>query len=229
MSSFKNWLGPNAKKRVREMIKRILEVLLLVLLMYPAAGEEKIASPEFSFKGPQIPGLEQFFSDYEKKVHSNFMADYEHTKSEPDMEIINPWSMDLEAKQSYSGKFLTVVVRGYDYRGGAHGITYLDVLYFEPKSKKELSQQDLLEKNALETFSTLARQELIKQGFEAKDDWMLEGTEPFVKNFKFIAPSEEAVTVIFPSYQIAPYAAGVPEVQLPWEKVRGVFKEAYRP
>ena len=211
------------------MTKRILEFFLIVLLMYPVGGEEKISPPEFSFKGPQIPGLEQYFSEYEEKVRSNFMADYQHTKSEPDIEIVNPWSMDLKAEQSYSGKFLTVVVRGYDYRGGAHGITFLDVLYFDPSSKKELSQKDLLEDNALETFSTLAREELVKQGFEAKDEWMLEGTEPFVKNFKFIAPSEEGVTIIFPSYQIAPYAAGVPEVKLPWEKVREAFNKTYRP
>ena len=214
----------------KKMIRTILTAFLLLLFISPLQAEEsKPKAPEFTFNAPQIEGLHDYFAQYEEKLRSNFMDDYEHTLAEPDITFTNPWVLEVTGEKTYHGKFIAVFLGGYDYRGGAHGLAYLDVIYFDAESKEEIPQSDLLEDEALEKLSALCRQGLIEQGFQRKDEWMLEGTEPFEKNFKVLVPREDSVDLIFPPYQIGPYSAGAPEVKLSWETVGPLLNPKYRP
>ena len=74
-----------------------------------------------------------------------------------------------------------------------------------------------------------SREGLVKQGYDKTDEWMLEGTAPKPENFQLVVPGEDGLEVIFSSYQVAPYAAGTPSVEIPWSVAWTIFKEAYRP
>ena len=192
------------------------------------ADENKnITAPEYEFEFPDVPELSSFFQSYEKNLRDEMNQEF--TKAKAEGEIYNPWSLNAGANVTYREKFWTVMINGYDYRGGAHGIPILDAVYFNPKNFEQLTQEQLFEKNAYEMLSRWSREGLVKQGFEADDEWMLEGTAPKPENFRLVVPSEGGVEIVFPSYQVAPYAAGTPSVELTWGVARTLFKEAYRP
>jgi hypothetical protein len=206
----------------------LITVFLSMLVAIGAQADQKnITAPDFEFEFPEVPQLNSFFQSYEKDLRDEMNSEFSKAKAEGD--IYNPWSLSANGEVTYEGKFWTVAIGGYDYRGGAHGIPLLDVVYFNPETFDKLAQADLLADGAYETLSRLSREGLISQGFTADDDWMIEGTEPKPDNFQLVVPSEEGVKVIFNSYQVAPYAAGTPSVELSWDVARKLFKEAYQP
>ena len=201
--------------------------MALVVGSAAQAQQPDVTAPDFEFEFPKVAPLASFFADYEKGLRDEMNAEFNKAKSEG--EIFNPWSLSANGRVTYEGKFWSVMISGYDYRGGAHGIPLMDVIYFDPESFEKVSQSDLLVDGAYETLSRLSREGLVSQGFDAEDDWMLEGTQPKPENFPLVVPGEKGVEVIFNSYQVAPYAAGTPSVELSWDVAKGLFKEPYRP
>ena len=210
-------------------IRKLMVVLLLLTLGGVGLAEDRKTptAPEFEFEFPKVPELQSFFQSYEKDLRDEMNQEFDKAKAEGD--IYNPWSLSAGAKVTYKGKFWTVMVNGYDYRGGAHGIPILDAVYFDPQNFEEISQDALFEKKAYEMLSRWSREGLVKQGYDKTDEWMLEGTAPKPENFQLVVPGEDGLEVIFSSYQVAPYAAGTPSVEIPWSVAWTIFKEAYRP
>ena len=210
-------------------MRSLLVLCLLLFLGTWSAADEKdkeVEPPTIEFQFPQVEGLESFLDTYRDNLRQEVMSEYELAKSEDG--IHNPWSLHLEAKMTYQGPFWSMLVSGYDYRGGAHGMPYIDVLYFDPETKQPISQEDLLTPQSYERLSQLCRAGLIENEFAADDEWMLKGTEPDAKNFQLLVPYDEEVQVLFNSYQVAPYAAGVPSVKLPWSEVNPILKEQFQ-
>ena len=206
-------------------MKSWLSLFFVTLLVCFAKADGPVEPPSVEFEFPQEPALKAFISNYKEKVRSEFLQDY--AEEEKEGEIFNPWSLDLNGRVSYRGKFWCLAISGYDYRGGAHGLPILEAVYFDAQSKKELAQSELLKANGLQQLSRWCREDLISQGFEANDEWMLKGTEPVEENFQVIIPNKEGVEIVFSSYQVAPYAAGTPSVMLSWEQARKLFKPEY--
>lgn len=205
-----------------------ITILLTLFVCVGAQAEQKsVNAPEFTFDFPDVPQLKSFFENYENELRDEMSSEFAKAKAEGD--IYNPWSLNANAEVAYKGKFWVVAISGYDYRGGAHGLPLLDAVYFDAETFEKISQSALLTEDAYEVLSGLSRKELVSQGFESDDEWMLGGTEPVAENFRMMVPSKEEVVVIFDSYQIAPYSTGTPQVKLSWSAAKDIFKETYRP
>lgn len=191
------------------------------------AEEEEVKAPDIKIEFPKEPALQKFLEGYKADVVQEITDAFNEAKAEGG--IYNPWSLDLNARVTYKGRFWALAFNGYDYRGGAHGVPYLDVVYFSEGGGKQIAQADLLAPDALKKLAEWCRADLVKQGFEANDEWMLKGTEPKAGNYKLIIPEEKGVEVVFNAYQVAPYAAGEPSVTIPWNKAKELFVEKYRP
>lgn len=207
-------------------MKKIVTFLLLLFVSSQAWAKD-VEPPSLVVKMPQVQGLENFLAEYERSVRSEFLDDYEKAKEEG--AIYNLWSLDVEGVLVYQGKFLALSMQGYDYRGGAHGMPYMEVMYFDSKSKKALNQSDILMEDSYQKLSEICRQDLAEQGFDAHDDWMLRGTEAVPANYELMVPRKEGLEVVFRSYQVASYAAGTPSVTIPWTVAWELFREEYRP
>jgi Protein of unknown function (DUF3298) len=208
-------------------MRRILILGLLLFLSHGAmAQDKKIAPPDIVMEFPSVEGLQPFIESYKAEIRKEVMDDYNKAMAEDG--IYNPWSLELNAHMTYQGPFWAMLVRGYDYRGGAHGMPFLEALYFDAESKKPMSQADLLKPESYEALSKLCRADLIKQDFAPDDEWMLKGTEPKAENFQVLVPSDEGLAIIFNSYQVAPYSAGNPTVMLPWSEVNEFFKPDFQ-
>lgn len=206
------------------------KILLLLMVFLTGAGvlaEESPVTAEFKFDFPDEPQLRSFFQNYEKDLREEILAKFEEARAEGPMH--NSWSLDVGAEVTYKGKFWVVQFSGYDYRGGAHGVPHLNALYFNPETFEQIPQDQLLRDGAYDTLSELSRKGLVEQDFDPEDEWMIQGTVPTPENFALVVPHQEGVRVIFNSYQVAPYAAGTPSVELSWPVAAPLFREAYRP
>lgn len=137
----------------------------------------------------------------------------------------NPWESSGGYQVVWQDpRHLVLLWNGYDYRGGAHGLPVLEVTVLSVEQPDSLLPPTALfsdETRVLEALSTASRAELASQFGEPLDEWALKGTEPRWENFSIVYPSQvdgpARFEVIFPSYQVGPYAAGTPSVRIPWE------------
>lgn len=208
---------------------RFLLALMALFVLGGAVQADTLEgkTPEIEIKFPKIAGLEPFLNDYEKRVKTKFLQAFEEAKAEGT--VRNNWSLEVSSELTFDQALMVLAFTGYEYQGGAHGLPVLDVAYFDKKTKKPLKQEDVLTKDALARLSKISRTSLVKQGYDANDDWMLKGTAPTRDNFRLVIPREDYLEVLFFSYQVAPYASGVPSVKIPWKQAGSLFQQPYRP
>ncbi|HEY4488537.1 MAG TPA: RsiV family protein [Candidatus Paceibacterota bacterium] len=99
--------------------------------------------------------------------------------------------------------------------GGAHPLAIIRAFNFDRQLQKVMGLDDALALIglSLEQVAAEAKRELDRQ---LGDDVISpEGADPKPENYQTFLLSESAITFIFQPYQVAPYAAGAPEVSFP--------------
>jgi len=180
--------------------------------------------------------IDREIKDFVRKTISNFK------RENPKLPIINgqtngkkpPWKNELWISPKiyvYSKSIKSVRFDVYQFTGGAHGITNVFTRTFNLKTGKEITWGDLFqhEHNPLEIISPLARSDLkIMLGKMADDKWINEGTsEKNPENYKNWVVEKKGLRIIFSQYQVGPYAIGMPEVLVPWEKINSILKPPF--
>lgn len=143
-----------------------------------------------------------------------------------------PWELLVDAEVPTSTKRLqSVILNGYQYTGGAHGLTFSVAKIFDTKEQRWVQLTDLFEPqtNIPAQLSEFTRQELLTRE-TVKDDpeWVTTGTEPSDENYSTVYATDQGLTVIFSDYQIGPHALAPQRVTVPWNKLQTLKKE-YRP
>lgn len=137
----------------------------------------------------------------------------------------NPWESTGGYQVVWEDpEHLVLLWKGYDYRGGAHGLPVMEVTVLSTEQPDSLLPPTSLfndEANVLQVLSIASQAGLAGQFVDPLDEWAIKGTQPNWDNFRVVYPSHvdgpARFEVIFPAYQVAPYAAGTPTVQIPWE------------
>jgi len=148
-----------------------------------------------------------------------------------------PYEYRLDINKIYeNGKFVTFKTTGYEYMGGAHGSTYMKGTTFRKSDGKifgsnmlDLAKQtdirELIEERLLSYFEVKTSEELKDILFlqEGEDLIPMPATEPYIDN--------DEMVFVYQQYEIAPYAAGMPEARIPLKKLMpylsSSFKNAY--
>jgi hypothetical protein len=115
---------------------------------------------------------------------------------------------------------------------GAHPNAFYRTFTFDLATGAELSVDDLFlpRTDYLKRLSAFAEFELGKALGEFADaDYIKQGTTPESVNFQAFAIDGDALVLIFPPYQVAPYAAGTQRVSIPLAQLAEVLKPEYRP
>jgi len=100
---------------------------------------------------------------------------------------------------------------------GAHPNLYFRTFTFSLVSGAQISLMDLFpnDPNYLETLSSLSRASLKDQlGEYANTEYLEGGTTPQELNFQHFIVDGDTLTIIFPPYQVGPYALGVQRVEI---------------
>jgi len=173
--------------------------------------------------------IEQVVDKYVDDTRKGFIKDYnDATAGTP---AFRTWALQIDAKTyDFSKDLVTVRLDAYVYTGGAHGGTAPSTYILDLKNQKELMFNDLFVANSkpLEKIAPLAAADLKKQlGDMADEKWIGEGTAPKPENYSTYALSDKGLVLIFGQYQVAPYAAGILEVTIPFDALKGLIKPEY--
>ncbi len=155
-------------------------------------------------------------------------------QAEKDKVLNGAWTFDMDALATYqSPRILNSFLTGSNYTGGAHPNGVYQNVILDRVSKKSLRVSDLFidAKKGLTFLSTTSRKALAATGIMEMSDtnWVNTGTEPKDANFAQTHLTEQGLVITFPAYQVAAYAAGPQEVQIPWKDVQSLIKAEYLP
>lgn len=114
---------------------------------------------------------------------------------------------------------------------GAHGNMFFKTFPFDSSAGELLSLGDLFASRTpyLEMLSTMSRALLPDVIGEAADARMIaSGTAPEEENFSNFFLDNQNLVLLFPPYQVAPYAAGPQTLRIPLSDLSSILKPEYR-
>ncbi len=149
-------------------------------------------------------------------------------------ENLYTYSLNIAYKPYSSGEYVSYEFDIYTDTGGAHPNNYYKTLVFDLDGhEQELG--DLFEggSNYLERVATEARRQVTEQltqraGSGATTTLIAEGLTPTKENFENFVVDSDRIRIFIPPYQVAAYAAGSFEVQIPLIDIRDILKPTVR-
>jgi hypothetical protein len=111
----------------------------------------------------------------------------------------------------------------YAYTGGAHGNTFSFPLTYDLATGEPIRLRALF-RNGTAWPDTLSALTTARLAAQQDTSWLFEDQVPAAPStFAFFTLGADSLTVFFPPYAIAPYAAGASEVTLPYTALRSVL------
>lgn len=166
----------------------------------------------------QYPQIDQRVNQFITDIQQQFLDSYA-----PDLTLpppANSWSMSVDYEIfHFSENILSIRLDTYSFTGGAHGIDSVTTINVDVSADRDLALSDVFLNGQIpwETLSTLTQQSLLEQlGEMADPTWIEQGTGLNPDNYHSWVVTPEALVFYFPSYQVAPYAAGPQKVEIPW-------------
>lgn len=166
---------------------------------------------------------ENNFSDLEA-LSEKFIADYETSSREfPEYNI--PWEASVEGKISHRSPDLISIEFDLSlFTGGAHGYSSVSYLNFNPKTGDQLLSRDLFK----DEFKNYA-EHLFRQKNDIPKDESINSTGLFFENDSFQLPqnigfSKNKIILIYNAYEVASYAEGGIQLEIPIKDVEEFIK-----
>lgn len=106
--------------------------------------------------------------------------------------------------------------------GAAHGMAWVHYFVFDTQNKKQLNLNDILIKGQKGKLNDLLQKALIEWDKELADF----NSEPIQAHDNFIF-TRKGIQFLYQIYDIAPYAAGMPVFEIPYQKLHGIVKAEY--
>ncbi|MDO7172270.1 DUF3298 and DUF4163 domain-containing protein [Mariniflexile sp. AS56] len=131
----------------------------------------------------------------------------------PDVSL--PWEAQVDGEVMFqSVRVISVSITSYVNTGGAHGITTISFLNFDPSTGKRIQNNEWIQNK--EGFKSIAASYLEEA---VKEDGVLFESDNFQlpNNIGF---NESGVILLYNTYEIAPYSTGIIEFTIPIEKVQ---------
>jgi hypothetical protein len=138
-------------------------------------------------------------------------------------------SMTYEAHEAHAT--LSYVITIYEDTGGAHGNTYFRTFTFDRATGESLRLEDIFVEGAdyLALLSQLSREKLAASlGTYADTEYVESGTLPLEESFQSWYLEGGALVLLFPPYQVAPYAAGAQEAHILLPELGTTLAPEYR-
>ena len=187
-------------------------------------------------EGPPNSSFEKFnkeIIDFVETTSSDFKAElkkmYESLEGQEDGEPYN-FTNELAVSgcpQLCGNKISSVIFLNYYFTGGAHGSTLPVPLNFDMQADRLLELEDIFKKDSdyLEKLAELCKKDLKEQMSDPDalyvESMFEEGTSPEYENYSNFVMLQNDIVIIFSQYQIAPYAAGMFGVRIPYTELSG--------
>ncbi len=138
-----------------------------------------------------------------------------------------PNELDITyAVTNHSDTIMSLVFTVYEYTGGAHGTTSVTTFTFDTTNNRLITLDNVFSNttNALNIIKPLA-QAAVKAavGDMNQQDMLDEGTAADPKNYQAFSLDADSITFYFQQYQVAPGAAGIQKVTIPFAQLSSVL------
>lgn len=188
-------------------------------------------------------------SIYSGQTRDEFLGQVEAAKAEG-FEFETPWALNLEMRTVIDTEALVAVeANGHQFQGGAHGLPLHATFVYLVASKRMMSIDDWFANEAVwSSISALSVSNLnaelapligedddaSEEALDAEaEEWLANGASPDPANFRLYLPEMNdqgkirGFLITFAPYQVAPYSAGSPSVQIAAESLREFLKPEF--
>ena len=163
----------------------------------------------------------KFFNESQKQAE-------EYNNALPEVENKFVANVDFDVKKN-SDNILSILIKYYKFAGGAHGyyenVAYnIDIRNGNFLTLGDLFKEDIDYKNAINEEIRIQIEELIKSDEQNKGVYEFKSIEDKQKFYI----QDDNLVVYFDLYDIAPYAAGIPEFMINVNKIDHILKPEYK-
>jgi hypothetical protein len=202
------------------------------------AGEKFHYEIRYPALAPEFAPLAQALRTYAQRQKSDFMTSVNDIEKAGEANGY-PWRMRLTFDLRSEGPdFVSVLGEGESFTGGDHGNPLLASFTLSRIDHRVIALPDLFgePERALAALSNYARKTLTQRQHDRGGDasWIADGTAPKAENYAvFLIDTHgnakaSGITVLFPSYQVASYAEGPQQVDIPASVFAGRLKTEFR-
>lgn len=144
-------------------------------------------------------------------------------------EFHEPWKQIVKAQQLPGIAHIVVIdIDNYTYTGGAHGTNVVSALNWDTRSQRVVTLNDMLLPQQAPAFwreAKVAHQKWLAIQPDAQslvDGWPFDKTD-------VIALLPTGLVLKYQPYALGPYSMGTPELVIPYDRLKGIFKSEYLP
>lgn len=180
------------------------------------------------FQDPALAGINDTVRAFVEGLAKPFVEEQGTSLADTaDLPDLPPSSLEVAYDTPFvTDRYVLIGFNGYEYSGGAHGMPIIQPLVIDRADGGRIPPEGLFKPDApwLDRLSSHCLDALSQDEELASDpDWLTSGTEPKAENYQLLYPGPEGLTVIFPPYAVAPYAAGPQEVLIPYSHLADVL------
>jgi hypothetical protein len=134
--------------------------------------------------------------------------------------------LEISFEEYQSEETLSFVFTIYQDTLGAHGNTFFRTFVFDRNTGEGLVLHDLFASSAyLNSLSGISRNTLMASLGDSADAGMIDqGTTPYEDNFQAWYLDADTLVILFPPYQVAPYASGPQKVEIPLSELNEILR-----
>lgn len=154
------------------------------------------------------------------KEEMNILAQY------PDRPIIKyELNIKYDKFESKEKDIVSYVFKNYEFTGGAHGNAGIVTYVYDKDGLIDIKDILNLNNNNDTALIKIIKDKLkISLGEMYNQDMLNAGLKSGVYSFNNFAVQDAGIKFIFGQYEVAPYAAGMPEVLVGWEELEKLLK-----
>lgn len=201
---------------------------------------ESYCDAEFAAQDPEVDAwvnsqLEEIELDYQNNSSQLLERAQEYYRDQKDIfyTFSNYLNMGIARHDDH---ILSILVVNSAYSGGAHPITLQTSFNLDMKTKECLKLEDIVEESAIDEMHELLISGLKKDfsnlgGEILYDDYMdiVQNSMEYGNLTQYWYFNHNGIVIYYNQYEIAPYAAGIIKVEIPYRELKGILKEEYFP
>ena len=189
-----------------------------------------VVSQLFDMEGLTMQqAADSFATSYTRSYQRDFAPLYREDQSDDEKRAWYEYHYNVtsEATTGREGVIVYTAVVDY-YEGGAHGINQRLVMNFDRKTGEQIELKDIFVPGFEQTLNSILLKALIEKT-GSKDEQELRD-KGYLYSMDMFAPAnfvlgKDSMTFIYNSYEIAPYAMGMTELELTYDELESILKK----
>lgn len=127
------------------------------------------------------------------------------------------WTLDYSVRSLQYRNIAVVLIGGYEDTLGNHPMDTSFSAAFNLRTGQAIVLDEVIDRRDLEMIAPIASEavEAVAGPESVDSEWINEGVRDLA-NYATWWPSNEGLHVVFAAYSVVPWAAGTPEIVLPW-------------